>query len=88
MKIVLDLKLDREPKENDVIVFQNGCWKVISKESFLANFKKKHIEDMQTLEKELEDMSSKFSLELADKDKEIKKLQNDLVSLAKIVKEK
>ena len=37
MKIVLDVELNREPKENDLIVFKKGKWQVISKKEFLAS---------------------------------------------------
>ena len=70
MKIVLDIKLDKDLKENDIIVYKNGSWTVISKESFLA----KSLNDQR--------------LENAKLEEHIKKLQNDLVNLAKIVKEK
>lgn len=70
MKIVLDLKLDGQPKENDVIVYKNGQWRVISKESFLAKSKERQMLKNKEFEKQIE------------------KLQKDLISLAKIVKEK
>lgn len=66
MKIVLDVELNREPKENDLIVFKKGKWQVISKKEFLAS-------------------QERFNL---DSSKKIDELKNDLVKLAKIVKEK
>lgn len=66
MNIVLDVSCGKELKENDVIVFKNGKWQVISKEMFFANCDKKQFE-------------------LARK---IAKMEKDIVSLAKIVKEK
>lgn len=36
MKILIDIETLGEPRENDVIVFRDGKWKVISKESFFA----------------------------------------------------
>lgn len=36
MKILIDIETLGEPKENDIIVFRDGEWKVISKESFFA----------------------------------------------------
>lgn len=60
MKIVLDLNVDREPKENDIIVYKNGNWIVISRESFLAKYinaqrlKNKKLEnDIEKLQKDL-----------------------------------
>ena len=37
MKIVLDVQLNGELKENDIIVFKNGKWQVMSKTKFFAN---------------------------------------------------
>lgn len=77
MKIVLDLKLDGQPKENDIIIFQNGNWKVITKESFFA----KHINDNRQSFAAIERNEKKL-------EEKIGRLQKDLVALAKIVKEK
>jgi len=88
MKIVLDLTLKGELKENDIIICKNGKWCVISKESFLANITKKHHDDIVNLENELKSLSKWAEDELALRDEKIQKLQKDLVSLAKIVKEK
>lgn len=88
MKIVLDLTLDRQPKENDVIVFQNGKWRVISKESFLANHIKDNRETFASLVENEQGLSKKIDNVNEDLSKQIKKLQGDLVALAKIVKEK
>lgn len=66
MKIVLDVELNREPKENDLIVFKGGKWQVITKKEFLAN-------------------QEKINLNV---DEKLKDLEENLVKLAKIVKEK
>lgn len=66
MKIVLDVELNREPKENDLIVFKKGKWQVISKKEFFASQERINL----------------------DSSKKIDELKNDLVKLAKIVKEK
>jgi hypothetical protein len=66
MKIVLDVELNREPKENDLIVFKGGKWQVITKKEFLAS-------------------QEKINLNV---DKKLKDLEENLVKLAKIVKEK
>lgn len=88
MKIVLDLTLDGQPKENDVIVFQSGKWRVIPKESFFA----KHIKDNRDTFADLVENEQRLSKKIdnvnEDLSKQIKKLQGDLVALAKIVKEK
>ena len=36
MKIVLDVQLEGELKENDIIVFKDGKWRSVSKKSFFA----------------------------------------------------
>lgn len=66
MKIVLDVELNREPKENDLIVFKGGKWQVITKKEFLAS-------------------QEKINLNV---DEKLKDLEENLVKLAKIVKEK
>lgn len=66
MKIVLDVELNREPKENDLIVFKGGKWQVITKKEFLAS-------------------QEKINLNV---DEKLKNLEENLVKLAKIVKEK
>ena len=81
MKIVLDLKTSETLSENDIIVYKDDSWCVISKESFLAN----HTNENRKKEKELDD---KINLVKSNLEEEIKKIQKDLVSLAKIVKEK
>ena len=70
MKIVLDVKVNGQLKENDILVFRNGCWTAISKESFLAK------------------VVSEQKMKNEKYEEEISKLHSDLVSLAKIVKEK
>ena len=42
MKLVLEIKGDKIPKENDVLVFDedNQCWKIISKNEFLKDIRK------------------------------------------------
>lgn len=70
MKIVLDIEINGEPKEDDVIVFKNGKWKVISKESFLA----KMLENQRKVNFE--------------NSKRMKELENNLLKLTKLVKEK
>lgn len=70
MKIVLDIEINGEPKEDDVIVFKNGKWKVISKESFLA----KMLENQR-----------KVNLK---NDERMKELEDNLLKLTKLVKEK
>ena len=88
MKIVLGLKLDRQPKENDIIIFQNGNWKVISKESFLAKHINENRQSFIDIEKNEQKLDEKIDKTKEDLEKDIQKLQKDLVALAKIVKEK
>lgn len=42
MKLVLEIKGNKIPKENDVLVFdeENQCWKIISKNEFLKDIRK------------------------------------------------
>ena len=42
MKLVLEIKGNEIPKENDVLVFdeENQCWKIISKNEFLKDIRK------------------------------------------------
>lgn len=41
MKLVLEIKGDKIPKNNDVLVYDavNDCWKIISKNEFLKDIK-------------------------------------------------
>lgn len=70
MNVVLDIELNGELKENDMIVFKNGKWKVVSKESFIS----KYLVDQKKVNDRLE--------------KKINELEENLLKLAKIVKEK
>ena len=88
MKIVLDIQTNNELKENDIIIWKNGKWTIVHKESFLAKFKEQHYNDIVNLEKELKSLSKWAEDELKQKDAKIEQLQKDFVSLAKIVKEK
>lgn len=88
MKIVLDLTLNGEPKENDIIVFQSGKWKVISKESFFAKHIKDNWENFESIAKNEQELNNKIDNVNENLSKQIKKLQGDLVALAKIIKEK
>ena len=70
MKIVLDIEENSEPRENDIIVFKNGKWKIVPKSDLLNN----HLIEQTKKNKGFE--------------KEIKEIKEDLMKLAKIVKEK
>ena len=88
MKIVLDLTTNGQLKENDIIVCKNGKWTVISRESFLANHINENRQafiDIENNEKLLDEKIDNVDNKLSE---QIKKLQKDLISLAKIVKEK
>lgn len=88
MKVVLDLKLDREPKENDVIVFQNNVWKVISKESFFAKHIIENRQSFKSIDENERKLDEKIDKTKEKLEKDIQKLQKDLIAIAKIVKEK
>lgn len=75
MKVVLDVETNSiNPKENDILIFKDGKWKAISKESFLAG-----------INNELAHLNE-FTIDAIKKD--IKDLEEDLGRLAKLVKEK
>ena len=72
MKIVLDLKTYGAMRENDVIIFHNGQWQVVSKEIFLNEV----IKENKALKKELAetkqsiiDMKAKFNEKLEEQHK-------------------
>lgn len=88
MKIVLDLKVNREPKENDIIIYKDGSWTVISKESFLAKHINENRQSFIDIENNEQKLDEKIDKTKEDLEKDIQKLQKDLVALAKIVKEK
>ena len=54
MKIVLDIQLDGELKENDIIVYKDKKWKVVSKESFFAKHNEKQNKEIGSLKKDVE----------------------------------
>ena len=71
MKIVLDIEVDVSSLNNNhVIVYRNGRWTAISKESFLS----RELKEQRATNEELS--------------ARIKKLEANLVELAKVVKEK
>lgn len=39
MKVVLEIKTDKELTNDDIIVSKNGCWQITSKEAFLSKIK-------------------------------------------------
>lgn len=59
MKVVLDVKANRELQENDLIVYKKGGWFVVSKKNFFDEQLKKNydfkikIEELQNDLKEL-----------------------------------
>lgn len=52
-KLVLDVKIDRDLKENDIIVYKNG-WTIVSKKDFLASELVKLKDQNVELEKKIE----------------------------------
>ena len=74
MKLVLEIKGDKIPKENDVLVFdeENQCWKIISKNEFLKDIRK-----------EFKDLKEEFK---KTQEKCIK-TQENVQTMAKIMKE-
>ena len=60
MNIVLDVKNAKEIKENDILIYKNGKWTIVSKESFFASYleeqrklNNKYEEHIEKLEKDL-----------------------------------
>ena len=74
MKLVLEIKGDKIPKENDVLVFdeEKQCWKILSKNEFLKDIRK-----------EFKDLKEEFK----KTQKKCQETQDDVKQIAKIVKE-
>ena len=74
MKLVLEIKGDKIPKENDVLVFdeEKQCWKILSKNEFL-----------QDIRKEFKGLKEEFK----KTQKKCQETQDDVKQIAKIVKE-
>lgn len=69
MKIVLELKTNGAMQENDVIVFLNGKWQVVSKNIFLDEvFKENQAlkEELETTKQSIEDMKIKLNKKLEE----------------------
>lgn len=74
MKLVLEIKGDKIPKENDVLVFDevNQCWKILSKNEFLKDIRK----EFKELKEEFKKTQNKCI-----------EMQEDVQAMAKIMKE-
>ena len=68
--LVIELKIDRDLRDDDIIVYRDKHWQVINKKTFIA----KEIAD----QREINDAN----------EKRIEKLENDVLKLALIIKEK
>lgn len=69
MKIVLELKTNGAMQENDVIVFLNGKWQVVSKNIFLDEvFKENQAlkEELEITKQSIEDMKIKLNKKLEE----------------------
>ena len=69
MKIVLELKTNGAMQENDVIVFLNGKWQVVSKNIFLDEvFKENQAlkEELEITKQFIEDMKIKLNKKLEE----------------------
>lgn len=72
MKIVLDLKTNGAIQENDVIIFLNGKWQVVSKNIFLdETFRqnKEIKEELDQVKQSIIDMKAKFNEKLEEQHK-------------------
>lgn len=70
MKIVLDVQLNGELKENDIIVCVKGKWTVVSKTNFLADvLEAQHLKNASYEEsiKKLEDNLKELALIVKEK---------------------
>lgn len=76
MKIVLDVIGDN-PRNNDIIVYKNGNWVVMHKDVFLKD-----------IIASIEEKNLQVNKDIADVNKSIEEIKQDIVSLAKIIKEK
>ena len=74
MKLVLEIKGDKIPKENDVLVFdeENQCWKILSKNDFLKDIRN----EFQDLKEEFKKTQEKCI-----------ETQENVQTMAKIMKE-
>lgn len=74
MKLVLEIKGDKIPKENDVLVFdeEKQCWKILSKNEFLKDIRK----EFKELKEEFKKTQNKCI-----------EMQEDVQAMAKIMKE-
>lgn len=74
MKLVLEIKGDKIPKENDVLVFdeEKQCWKILSKNEFFKDIRK----EFKVLKEEFKKTQKKCQ-----------ETQDDVKQIAKIVKE-
>ena len=70
-KLVIDVEINEKLlKENDIIVYRDSKWQVISRDSYIGEFLTKQNDKNEEVEKRIE------------------KLENNLLKLAQIVKEK
>lgn len=74
MKVVLEIRGEITPKNNDVLVFDavNECWKIIPKNEFLKEIK----EEFKGIKEEFKKTQNKCV-----------EMQEDLQAMAKIMKE-
>lgn len=71
-KLVIDVNTDKEPSDNDLIVYLDGGWRVVSRDFFLRGV----VSKMTSLQKENRELNTK-----------IENLSTNLSTLAKIIKE-
>lgn len=71
-KLVIDVNTDKEPSDNDLIVYLDGGWRVVSRDFFLRSVNSR----ITVLHKENRELNTK-----------IENLSTNLSTLAKIIKE-
>lgn len=80
MKIVLDLKTNGAIQENDVIIFLNGKWQVVSKNIFLdETFRqnKELKEELDQVKQSIIDMKAKVNEKLEEQHKVLQMLTKE-----------
>lgn len=77
MEVVLKLK--GEPKEDDLILFIDGEWKIVSKKVFLQQVK----EELKNTNKRIDDLESQLQKALGNINEKLKDYHNILQVIVK-----
>jgi len=80
MNVMLNFKQSKDLQNNDIIVCVNGVWTNVSRDEFLAEYKKqvkKCQDDVDKMEKELNDFKEKVNSKLSQYHKILQKLTEE-----------